>query len=577
MNDNYTHEYLKKLYNESLSYFEKREYDKALIKINEVLKANKKNIPARSLKASILSESWNGSKETKKTIYEALDHFKKLIKEDPKNKQIYLYNMGNTFYTMVITGLKESSDKLNQEIINDLIKAKDCFEESLKINENQPDIWINKGITLKKLGRYLEALECYDRAILLNNKHCNAWGNRGRTCLRLSKLMEHEGDRDKLFLDSMIYQAIELRMYPDYEIENIDKEFVKDFVNKNKIQIDFEKLLKEQMPKKKRILGNNSFNLFSEQTMDFKSFYYDLCEKHNLFLNVHFDCNNCGYSTLDLIKVKFMVSINDSKKPYDLFKKWFTLVDDYKTSRFLLVLSQFRHKDFIFLDKQRYEPDYSLNYLLNVELLKNSFLTAMNIYDKVAFFLNEYMELGFDDEDISFLASNSIFNKYKDILEKNDWSIDLVALDSIRQDLEKKEFKKLAEIRNYIVHRYFVLHSIVDVEKLTYPYDISETETPLEHKDYHMDINEFFNLTIKALRNIRNALFSLTFFISQKEKSKEKEFSGEIGEINWVPDWEKDGEITKLVDEFSEELKESYNQMEKQISKLLRDDTTYEK
>ena len=114
-------------------------------------------------------------------------------------------------------------------------------------------------------------------------------------------------------------------------------------------------------------------------------------------------------------------------------------------------------------------------------------------------------------------------------------------------------------------HGYFVLHDIVDVENLTYPFDSSET--PLEHKEYHMDINEFFNLTIRTLRNIRNVLFSLAFFVSQKEKSKEKEVDGKIGEIPWTHDWEKDDELTKLAEEYAEELEKYFNPMKKQLLK----------
>lgn len=549
---------LKKLYDESLSHYERKEYDKALTKIDKILKADKNNIHARNVKASILIESWDGTIETKRQILEAIDHLNMAMKNDPENKMIYLKNKGNAFYKLAISALKESFDKLNTKIINNLEQAKSCFHKSLEITENQPEVWINKGNTLDYLGRYLEAIECYDKAILLDNKHYNTWGNRGISCWRLSKLTEHEGDHaKKLFLDAMIYLAIELEMYPDFEIEDTKKELVRSFINKNKIQIDLETTLKEQMPKKRALLGE-SFNLFSEPEVDFKTFYYDFCEKHALFLNIHFDCNKCECSTLDLIKVGFITSINDSKKPYELFKKWFALVDDYKTSRSLLALSQFRPKKLLFLDKQRYEPDYSLNYLSNVELLKNAFLTAMNIYDKVAFFLNDYEELELSDESISFWGSNSIFNK-TDILEKNEWQTDLVALDSIRKDLEKQEFKRLRLVRDYLVHRYFVLHDIVDVENLTYPFDSSET--PLEHKEYHMDINEFFNLTIRTLRNIRNVLFSLAFFVSQKEKSKEKEVDGKIGEIPWTHDWEKDDELTKLADEYKEELEKSLSQM----------------
>jgi tetratricopeptide (TPR) repeat protein len=544
---------LEKLYSESLSHYERKEYDKALTKINKILKAVKNNIQARHAKASILIESWDGSIKTKSQIFEAISHLDIVMKNNPENKSMYLINKGNAFYDLAISEFKKSSVKLDPEIINNLEQAKSCFQESLEINENQPDVWINKGNSLDYLGRYLEAIECYDKAILLDNKHYNAWGNRGLSCWRLSKLIEHKGERAKLFSEAMIYLAIELEMYPDFEIEVTSKEWVRDFINKNKIQIDMDAVLKEQMPKKRALLGE-SFNLDLESEVDFKTFYYDFCEKHALFLNVHFDCNKCGCSTLDLIQVGFLTSINEFKMPYELFKKWFALVDDYKTARSLLALSQFRPKELLFLDKQRYEPDYSLNYLFNVELLKNAFLTAMNIYDKIAFFLNDYEELELSDKLISFWGSNSIFNK-TDILEKNEWQTDLVALDSIRKDLGKQEFKRIRLVRDYLVHRYFVLHGIVDVENLTYPYDSSET--PLEHKEYHMDINEFFNLTIRTLRNIRNVLFSLAFFVSQKEKSKEKEVDGKIGEIPWTHDWEKDDELTKLADEYAKELKRS--------------------
>ena len=563
---------LKRLYDESWSHYERKEYDKALAKINEILKVDKNNIPARNAKASILIESWDGSIKTKSQISEAIDHLNIAMEIDPNNKTHYLLNKGNAFYKLAMSEFKESSGKLSPEIINNLEQTKCCFQESLEINEDQPDVWINKGNTLDYLGRYLEAIECYDKAILLDNKHYNVWGNRGESCLRLSKLTEHEDDQAKLFVDAMIYLAIELEMYPDFEIGDTKKELVRDFINKNKIQIDLEAILEEQMPKKRALL-DESFNLYSEPEVDFKTFYYDFCEKHALFLNVHFDCNECECSTLDLIQVGFITSINEYKKPYELFKKWFALVDDYKTSRSLLTLSQFRPNYFLFLDKQRYEPDYSLNYLLNVELLKNAFLTAINIYDKAAFFLNDYEELGLPDKSISFWCGNSIFNK-TEILKNNDWQTDLVALDSIRKDLEKQEFKRWRLVRDYLVHRYFVLHNMVDVENLTYPYDSSET--PLEHKEYHMDIDEFFNITIQALQNIRNVLFSLAFFVSQKEKSKKKEIDGKIGELHWTHDWEKDDELTKLADKCAEELKGSFNQMEKRLLKLLEDDAIKE-
>lgn len=557
---------LKSVYYESWSHHEKKEYVKALAKINKILNVDKHNIPARYTKASILIESWDGSIKTQSQIFEAKSHLDELMKIDPTNKVDHLMNMGNIFYKLSVSELKESSGKLNSAIIKDLEKAKRCFQESLEINKNQPDVWINKGNTLDYLGRYLEAIECYDKAILLDNKHCNAWGNKGESCWRLSRLTEHEDDQAKLLSDAMIYLAIELKMYPDFKIGDAKKEFVRDFVDQNDIQIDLEVMLKEKMPKNSA-LHDESFNLYSEPEVDFKTFYYDFCGEHALFLNLHFDCNECECSTLDLIQVGFIASINEPQKPYELFKKWFALIDDYKTARSLLTLSQFKPNEFLFLDKQRYEPDYSLNYHFNVELLKNAFLTAINIYDKVAFFLNDYEKLGLPDKKISFWCSSNI----PAILKKNDWQSDIVALDSIRKDLEKQEFKRWRLARDYIVHRHLVLHNMVDVDNLTYPYDSSET--PLEHKEYHMDIDEFFNITIQALQNIRNVLFSLAFFISQKEKSKKKEIGGKIGELYWTHNWEKDDELTKLADKCVEDIKDRSNKLVNELVKLLEENS----
>jgi tetratricopeptide (TPR) repeat protein len=258
---------LEKLYDESWSHYERREYDKALTKLNKILKADKNNNQARNAKASILIESWDGTIETKSQIFEALSHIDITLKNDPGNKMIYLENKGNAFYKLATSALKVSYGELNPEIIDNLEKAKSCFQESLEINENQPSVWINKGNALDYLGRYLEAIECYDKAILLDNKHYNAWGNRGISCWRLLKLTEHEGARAKLFSEAMMYLAIELEMYPDFEIDDDTKKLVGEFINKTKTQIDLEAILKEQMPK--RALLGEYFDLDSEREEDF--------------------------------------------------------------------------------------------------------------------------------------------------------------------------------------------------------------------------------------------------------------------------------------------------------------------
>lgn len=78
----------------------------------------------------------------------------------------------------------------------------------------------------------------------------------------------------------------------------------------------------------------------------------------------------------------------------------------------------------------------------------------------------------------------------------------------------------MVDARNYIVHRYFVLHDIVKVKDLAYPFDPGDTK--ITTNDYHMDVHEFFNLTIQALQNARDMLFTLSFYILEKELEKRR-------------------------------------------------------
>ena len=42
------------------------------------------------------------------------------------------------------------------------------FEQALLLDRNNPDIWNQKGVTLRSLGRYDEALECFNKSLELD-------------------------------------------------------------------------------------------------------------------------------------------------------------------------------------------------------------------------------------------------------------------------------------------------------------------------------------------------------------------------------------------------------------------------
>jgi len=188
----------------------------------------------------------------------------------------------------------------------------------------------------------------------------------------------------------------------------------------------------------------------------------------------------------------------------------------------------------------------------------------MGVYDKVAFFLNDYEQLGQPEKDVNFWGDRSTL-RYTDkkIIKNNNWDPNLVAMESIRNDLDKKEFKNMVEIRNYIVHRYFVLHDIIKVEDITYPLD--KNNTPILSDIYHKNVDEFFDLTIKAFQNIHNILFSLSFFISKKEHKKEQEYGNPIPIINDTIDFDNNLELKKIAEDFAKEIEQLMNEQKDAI------------
>ena len=54
-----------------------------------------------------------------------------------------------------------------QSLMNDgqFDDALGFFEQALLLNQNDPDLWNNKGIALRSLGRYEESMECLNKSL----------------------------------------------------------------------------------------------------------------------------------------------------------------------------------------------------------------------------------------------------------------------------------------------------------------------------------------------------------------------------------------------------------------------------
>ena len=64
-----------------------------------------------------------------------------------------------------------------QSLMNDgkFDDALGFFEQALLLNQDDPDLWNNKGIALRSLGRYEESMDCFNKSLEIEprDKHAS--------------------------------------------------------------------------------------------------------------------------------------------------------------------------------------------------------------------------------------------------------------------------------------------------------------------------------------------------------------------------------------------------------------------
>ena len=74
--------------------------------------------------------------------------------------------------------------------MNLLDEAIAAFDEAIRLNPKEPDVWYNKGIVLHKREKFEEAIKVYDESIKLNPSAAQVWNNKGVALHNLGKYEE---------------------------------------------------------------------------------------------------------------------------------------------------------------------------------------------------------------------------------------------------------------------------------------------------------------------------------------------------------------------------------------------------
>lgn len=244
--------------------------------------------------------------------------------------------------------------------------------------------------------------------------------------------------------------------------------FAKDFVTSNKLTID--NLIEEQL-----LLIKNSFKI--NNVLSYQKFLFNLFDSSTLFIryyNIDFK-NELTDSEINSIKTKFMKSINNMDKNYNIFFSKLTF-EDLATSI----------SDFIFIDKYKTKIERlaSINSLTYLDYFNSLNDTVLELTSPLGLYKNEFIE------------------KYTTIFEDNNLSINnylFIYYNRISQVSSFVNFRK-KDISNLINDNFLLDLSSYIIDRLIFSV-MSSTENIYNNK-----LN-YLNFRYKEDANIFNEIF----------------------------------------------------------------------
>jgi hypothetical protein len=261
--------------------------------------------------------------------------------------------------------------------------------------------------------------------------------------------------------------------------------------------------------------------------------YRDWCLQNRLFLNPLNELGNYQIASHDPLNLPTLTTdINDG---FPRFITYFNqMKQEYITYRHLLFegLSKKTQK---FYDKETsITDDYDYNlYSLDIEKIKLAYRGFYSIFDKIAYFMNEYFKIGLSEANIDFRKIwyeygkdrrtikkiKSIFNQSKNLALRGLY---LISKDLFYGDENSKEFltvlepeaEKLSEIRNHLEHKFISIKAL----------DIARFETVGDReRNFYITEDDLEAKTLHLAQLAREAMIYLSFAVHAEESRKSDE------------------------------------------------------
>ncbi len=463
-----------------------------------------------------------------------IDECEKFLQDKATYDYAPIYYSLGTSYTDLAENVPEyDTEDIYEKVLYyyriaiELLRAKELNNDKFMpyVKGIKLQLFTNYANALSHCQRKLAAIHFYRSSLIIKNDFKMAEGNMGIALLSYGALVHDPGHQNYLhyFAYNSLKSAIEgndSRMPPEARnyfisiINGYDPEYRTEFLDKP--------------------LNMPEYSLGSTHEYAYRKW----CLHNHIFLNPLNDLivehSSFAADTLQLPSIVTSISQTDIPIYFGLFNQ---LKQEYIYARYLF------YRGIEIADQPHYadKDTYLVNlydfpqYSIRVESIKTSFRLLYSLFDKVAFFINTYWQLGIKERDISFSSiwkDESGYRKYRykhKRLEANENSA-IVAINWIYKDFKKEfgdaprpELQRLKSLRNAIEHKYVKVHS-----DLLYPIDKPYVD---DEMTYHISESDLQDYTLELLQMIREVIIELTLAVHIEEQKKHDT----IGKAKVVP------------------------------------------
>ena len=387
-------------------------------------------------------------------------------------------------------------------------------------DERACQILTNLGNLMDHIGRFVDAIEYWDGALDKLHSFSMARGNRGLCLIGYARALYDLGHAGTLL--KCAHADLKTALLSSELYEDAKKRF-------DECRMWIESVLPSEFIEKD--VDMNGFSLGASQQ---EVRYRKWCLDNRLFLNPLNDLGHYPIAACDVFTApSIVVGIGDGPYCIGYFNQ---MKQEFVSARYLYYdginadQPHFSDRDVLLYNT----PDYPA-YSLAVESVKAAFRISYSLFDKIAYFLNDYLCLSIPEHRVNFRTFwyekrekkkglSPIFQK-----RENNWP--LRGLFWLSKDLfeDKPEFKEsiepdaqeLSDIRNHLEHKYLKLHDnfwqgALSVDDRT-PSALADTLAFSVHR------REFEVKTLRLIKMARSALIYLSLTIHAEEKQRRTE------------------------------------------------------